>query len=76
MQIPTEYIKYLLLAHREFEKVKKVYWDWFLNQKGKMSKLSEEELKLAFISAKVPKIKIAIVIDEMERSEEEIVEEW
>lgn len=41
-----------------------------------MSKLSEEELKLAFISAKVPKIKIAIVIDEMERSEEEIVEEW
>lgn len=69
-------MKYLFPAYREFEKLKKVYWDWFINQKAKLSKLSEEELKQAFLNIKVPQIKIAIVIDEMERSEEEALNEW
>lgn len=75
MQIPQEYLKYLLQASKEFERLKKVYWEWFINQKGKLAKLSEEELKKALHDINVPKVKISIMLDEMERSEEE-VNEW
>jgi len=65
-----------LKASKEFDKLKKKYWSWFINQKAKFSKLPEEELKKVLHSMDVPKVTIHIMFDEMERSEEEEVNEW
>lgn len=75
LQIPKEYLKYLPTAFREFEKLKKKYWDWFIMQKGKLYKLPEEEMKKALYLRSVPTVKINIMIDETERSEEEM-KDW
>lgn len=75
LQIPKEYLKYLPSAYHEFEKLKKKYWDWFITQKGKLSRLPEDEMKKVLYLRPVPTVKINIMVDEMERSEEE-VKDW
>ena len=45
-----------------------------MNQKAKFSKLTEEELKKALHSMNVPTVNIPIMLDEMERSEEDLPE--